>query len=367
MESLNTLYKQDSKGKTRSWTVQYLGDSWRTVAGIHNGTMVTSEWRKAEPKNVGKKNETTGSAQALLECAAKHQKRLESGYFADVNDIGNSTLFKPMLATDFAKLKKPLQFPVISQPKLDGIRCIARADGLWSRSGKAHISVPHIWDALKNIFIRFPNLVLDGELYNHDLKDDFNSIVSMVRKSKPTPEDIALSAQRVQYHVYDTYNDEDFAARRLSVVRICRMADSYAIHPVPNRWVESLQDLDLTYGEYIGDGYEGQMIRIPTSLYENKRSNNLMKRKEFITAEFNVHGVEEGLGNWSGCVKRFNLYDGHGLSFNAGVRGTQAQLGDLLKNKPCPTWATLRYFELTPDGVPRFPVVIDYGWGERLD
>jgi len=367
MESLNTLYKQDSKGKTRSWTVQYEDAKWRTVAGIHNGTMVTSEWRKAEPKNVGKKNETTGSTQAILECEAKHQKRLESGYFSNVEDIGKSTLFKPMLATDFAKLKKPLQFPVISQPKLDGIRCIARADGLWSRSGKAHLSVPHVWEAIKNIFIRFPNLILDGELYNHDLKDDFNSIVSMVRKSKPTQEDLDRSASLVQYHVYDTYNDEDFAARRLSVVRICRMANADCIVPVQNRWVESLEDLNLTYSEYIGKGYEGQMIRIPTSLYENKRSNNLMKRKEFITEEFDVSGVEEGLGNWSGCVKRFNLYGADGLKFNAGVRGTQAQLSDLLNNKECPSWATLRYFELTPDGIPRFPVVIDYGWGERLD
>ena len=61
-------------------------------------------------------------------------------------------------------------------------------------------------------------------------------------------------------------------------------------------------DIDKMYGEYTEAGYEGQMVRQNTA-YECKRSKNLLKRKEFITEEFEVVNVEEGNGNWSGYAK----------------------------------------------------------------
>ena len=372
IESLNTLYKRDTTGKIRSWTAQVSKNgsqgSWRVITGILDGKMVVSEWRLSEPKNVGKKNETTGYIQALAESNAELKKKTETGYFLDIDDIDNFAKFKPMLANDYAKLKKPVEFPVISQPKLDGIRCIARVDGLWTRTGKPITSVPHVWEYLEdNFFRQYPDIILDGELYNHELKDDFNTITSIVRKAKHTPEDIAKSKALVQYHIYDCYdpfvpewglgNRRKFLYRKSGL----RIGSEY-IQLVPNHLCESVEDLDDTYSGYVSVGYEGQMVRIEDSEYQNKRSKNLLKRKEFITEEFDVVAVEEGQGNWSGCVKRFK-FDG----FDAGVRGTQAEMGDLLASGLTPTWATVRYFELTPDGVPRFPVVIDYGIGKRDD
>jgi len=38
-----------------------------------------------------------------------------------------------------------------------------------------------------------------------------------------------------------------------------------------------------------------------------------------------------------------------------------------LLEDPNINWATCRYFELSNDGVPRFPVTIDYGKGVRND
>ena len=363
--SMDELYKRDTSGKVRVWTTEVEGDMHRTITGVIDGKMMVSKWSQCKPKNVGRSNETTGREQAFAESNAKHKKQLEKGYFSNIADVDNVTIFKPMLANDYAKLKNPIDFPVTSQPKLDGIRCIAKADGLWSRSGKPHMAIPHIWEALAPIFELFPNMVLDGELYNHDLKDDFNTIVSLVRKSKPSGQDLIESARLVQYHVYDTFIDEPFVIRKTSYINTIRQLDKDCIVPVANSHIQSQAELDEVYGWYLQDGYEGQMVRLDGP-YENKRSKNLLKRKEFITEEYDVYGVEEGLGNWSGCVKRFNLTDA-GLAFNAGVRGTQAQMADLLNNKPCPSWATVRYFELTPDGIPRFPVVIDYGWDERED
>jgi hypothetical protein len=93
----------------------------------------------------------------------------------------------------------------------------------------------------------------------------------------------------------------------------------------------------------------------------------LLKRKQFITEEFPVVTMLEGQGNWAGHVKKFALVLPSGETCGAGVRGTQEVLKKLWETGESPTWATLRYFGLTPDGVPRFPVVIDYGYGERSD
>ena len=108
------------------------------------------------------------------------------------------------------------------------------------------------------------------------------------------------------------------------------------------------------------------MIRQDTP-YEFKRTKNLLKRKEFITEEYKVVEIQEGNGNWAGYAKRFILELTDGTQFSSGVRGSQDKLAELLKNKDNVNWATCRYFELSNDGVPRFPVVIDYGAGERND
>ena len=58
-----------------------------------------------------------------------------------------------MLAHDFAK--NPVTSG-ICQPKLDGIRCIASAKGLFSRSFKEIVAVPHISEALKDFVAKHP-------------------------------------------------------------------------------------------------------------------------------------------------------------------------------------------------------------------
>ena len=108
------------------------------------------------------------------------------------------------------------------------------------------------------------------------------------------------------------------------------------------------------------------MIR-QDAVYENKRSKGLLKRKEFITEEYKVVEVIEGQGAWTGYAKRFILALPDGTQFGSGVRGSQAQLKELLEAEEKPNWVTCRFFEYSNDGVPRFPVIIDYGIGTRND
>ena len=237
---------------------------------------------------------------------------------------------------------------------------------MWTRSGQEINSCPHIWESLQGYMEQNPHYILDGELYNHELKDDFNKIISLVRKVKSTPEDMKEAASLVQYHVYDMFDKSAPDMTFVNRIKQPYWAKNDFVKIVTTDFCETQDELDELYSDYISKGYEGQMVRQNTA-YENKRSKNLLKRKEFITEEYDVVSVEEGQGNWAGYAKRFVLKLPNGNEFGAGVRGNQAKLKELWESDTKPTWATLRYFEMTPDGVPRFPVVIDYGVGERTD
>ena len=373
IETGPALMKRDSKSKIRVWFAEIGTDGayWglRTIAGLEDGKKVTSEWSYVAEKNVGRSNATTLKEQAFAEMASEYQKKRDRGYFDNIDNVDTFDKFKPMLAEKFEDATLDWDWSrgyVYSQPKLDGIRCIARKDGLWTRSGKEIISVPHIVESLKTFFEKFPNVIVDGELYNHELKDDFNSITSMVRKTKLKSEDLRKSKELVQYHVYDMYfiDDKTIPFRKRELLR-WQVADEF-VKIVPTMQVNDPSSIDTLYESYLEHGYEGQMIRIDTP-YENKRTKNLLKRKEFLTDEFEVVQMLEGQGNWQGCVKHFVLKLNEEKNFQAGVRGTMDNLRTLLLSAKTPDWVTLRYFTPTPDGVPRFPVVIDFGYGKRED
>ena len=373
IETLTELFKRDTKGKVRTWTIQYGWDSndvagIRTISGLVDGEKITSVWNMSAPTNVGRSNARNTFEQAKFEAQAEWDKKNSKEYFADLKDIDSYENFKPMLAHDWAKVQFEEGY---TQPKLDGIRCLIDSRGMWTRAGKPINSCPHIWEQVKSIFDTSPNVVLDGELYNHELKADFQKIVSLVRKVKCRPEEIAESAELVEYHTYDMYDKDNtqlsFKERQTVLTDLVNSLDnSTMVVVVDTNKVWTFADIDKFYGEYTTAGYEGQMIR-KDAPYECKRSKNLLKRKEFITEEFKVVKVVEGQGAWTGYAKRFILALPDGTEFGSGVRGTQAQLKALLESNETPDWATCRYFELSNDGVPRFPVVIDYGKGQRDD
>lgn len=349
MHTSEPIFKRDSVGNVRTWFYEVEGDKWRSNAGILDGTMVTSGWTVCTPKSM-----QTAELQAAFEAEAERRKKLEREYHPTVATIDEPNFFKPMLAQTY----DTVTFPVFSQPKLDGIRCIATAKGLFSRQGKRFFAVPHIEEALAPLFDQYPDLILDGELYNHDLKDDFNQITSVVRKQKPTEEQIAKASELIQYHVYDVPSAlGSFMSRYLHHLDLDAKLASSAIKAVTTHKVYDATELDRIYAGYIELGYEGQMVRLDVP-YEQKRSKGLLKRKEFVSDEFPVVRVEEGLGNWAGYGKRIVCRLPDGREFGAGVKGNQAFTKELLTRDV--KIATIKFFHLTPDGVPRFPVAVDF-------
>jgi len=355
---LSTLYARSVNGKTTEFTIEVEENKYRTITGYTDGVKTTSQWTVCEAKNVGKKNETTPEQQALLEAEAIHRKKKETGHFENISDIDTETYFEPMLAQDFNKYKDKIEYPVYSQPKLDGIRCIVKKDGMWSRNGKRIISVPHIYEALKHVFESNPNLILDGELYTDKFANDFNAICSLVKKTKPTSQDLKESAEKIEYHIYDVPSvNVGFMARYgyltlLFLPKCCKVVETL---PCENE--AKVYEL---YERYVNEGYEGQMVRISDSMYENKRSKSLLKHKSFIDEEYTILDIEEGEGNKTGMVGSFVFESKSGKRFNSSPKFNWEECTEMWKHKDelIGKSATVKYFNLTPDGVPRFPYVI---------
>lgn len=366
------LYKRGTKGEVRIWYVdlrEFNGQGFhRVVSGIHGGKLTKSEWTLAQPKNVGRSNETTSIEQAQIEAENAWTIKSERGYFTSIDQIDNVAFTKPMLAVDIEKRKGKFSFSdrVYAQPKLDGIRCIARADGLWTRTGKPITAVPHIVNELATFFEKDPALILDGELYNHELKDDFNTITSIVRKATPNQEELDRSRELIEYHIYDVASQPGSHKKRMASFFSLATRPTRYLRVVETRRVWNQNDLDTHYAQWMEEGYEGQMVRL-NGPYENKRSSLLLKRKDFESQEFPVIRIEEGKGNWSGCIKRFVVRLPDGTENEATPRGTQDQLRALLQSGNTPDWATVRFFGFTPDNKLRFPIVTDWGFNKRAD
>jgi ATP-dependent DNA ligase len=360
------LYKIDTKGKPRVWWIEYEAARYRTHSGIDGGKIVVSGWQYPTMKNVGRSNETTVEEQVLAEVESEYTKKQNQGkYHTSVGEsiYFGAKFFECMLADKY-DANKHTNFPYYSQPKLDGVRCLISKDGMQSRNGKPILSAPHILEALQPFFAKHPDVVLDGELYNHDLKDNFEKIISLVRKTKPTADDLEESKELVEYHIYDCIMDGPFDAR-LNFLRNNLPYIPMGVKRVITNFILDENDLEYYLREYLEWGYEGQMLRVPDSPYEGKRSKFLIKHKEFEDGEFEIVSIEEGKGNWAGAAKRVEIRLEDGTTQFAGVRGSFGWLQSVLHDAIEYTDGTVRYQNKTEDGKLRFPVVVALWKGKR--
>lgn len=354
MKKYPILYQRANNGKINTFEIIVNKDYYYTVTGYFDGKKVQSS-----PTKCYEKSYCTAQEQALKEAEALHRKKLELGFYKDINDIDTSTLFKPMLAVDFNEYKDKIKYPVYVQPKLDGIRCIVRKDGMWSRNGKAIISAPHIYDTLSHLFNENPNLVIDGELYIHSNQNDFNTICSLVKKTKPTEHDLAESARLIEYWIYDVPSHKaTFDHRKVSLHQFKHFDK---IKVVTTSRVNNEDELKEQYGMFMSEGYEGLMVRTVDGKYENKRSKNLLKYKTFHDNEYIILDVYEGKGRLANKVGQMLFKNEDGKEFYSTVNGTEEYLTELWlqKDQLIGKLATIKYFELTIEGIPRFPKVIN--------
>jgi len=233
-------------------------------------------------------------------------------------------MIKPMLAYKVGKKEIDWSAKNFIQPKLDGARCIFTKDGAYSRTGKKFMNVAHIEYDLVDFFKKYPYKVLDGELYNHRLKNDFEKIISLVRKQKPTEDDRRDAQHLVQFHVYDVMNftvlnkltTDDYETRynqlRLNLP-ICR-----TMTLIKNTSVDSFEEAKMLHDVHLAQGYEGSMLRT-NGFYEQKRSYNLQKFKDFHDTEATIVGYEAGKGKFTGLIGKFFMQDDDGNKFGCPI------------------------------------------------
>jgi len=356
-----TLFARTNTGAIQEWTVEVFKSSYRTTFGQVDGKLQTTNWTECYQTNSGRSNERNPEQQAEFEAHALWKKKKDSGYFENIKEIDKPTFVEPMLAKNYEDYKDIINFPVFSQPKLDGIRCVISKAGMFTRNGKKIESCPHVFNQLQQFFINQPNITFDGELYNHDLKHDFNKIASLVKKTKPSSADIKEAESLVEYWVYDVVDTTKLFKERIEWIEQNLLAKDYpSVQAVPTAFPSNQEQLNELYEAYTEHGFEGQMIRLNTK-YENKRSKNLLKRKEFQDKEYLILDVIEGEGNKMGMAGAMVFENEQKLRFNSNIKGSREYLKELWINKEqiIGKQATIKFFNLTPDNnIPRFPYVI---------
>jgi DNA ligase-1 len=267
---------------------------------------------------------------------------------------------KAMLAHKYNEDKA--DYPAFIQPKLDGVRCLFTAKGAFSRANNQFMNVEHIEQALKPFFAKNPTAVLDGELYNHELKDDFEKIISLVKKRKPTDEDRLEAAELVQYHVYDVASMKIGGyATRLNYLNsdVFRGFTTWPIMQVDTQVAHDFDDATRFHAKNLKLGYEGSIYRSWSGKYKGTRSWDLMKFKDFHDAEATIVGYEIGKGKREGTLGKFIMQDHEGVEFGCppGKGYNYQDLTNMLNNihDYIGQWATFTYFERTKAGSYRHP------------
>jgi ATP-dependent DNA ligase len=275
---------------------------------------------------------------------------------------------KPMLAQgvgDYSRIKDN-DWPLYVQPKLDGVRCLIQRDGddmgfairAYSRTGKEWKNIDHILSILAPFFMKHPNIILDGELYNHNLKNDFEKIISLVRKTKPTDEDRLESSEMVQFHCYDII-DETLTFEERNKFLQGWFPNLDTIRDVDTRMVYNTEEVEARHEDFLELGYEGSILR-KNKPYECKRSWTLMKVKDFSDAEATIIGFVEGKGKRKGTLGKFLMRDADGVEFGCppGKGYNYKDLSNLLHRAKhyIGAIATFTYFERTKAGSYRHPL-----------
>lgn len=355
-------YKKGSTGKMVQWCGWSDGNTFYVESGQVKGKKTTT----AGVQCIGKQKRTD-SEQATFQLNAKLNKKKDDGYLDDLEKAKTHVVMLPMLAHPYTKRKHNIEFPCIVQRKYDGVRCFAMPDGrLLSRKGK---EFPHL-DHLRNNLNR---LVYDGELYSDDLT--FQEIVGMVKRETLKDGD-AERMKLIKLRVYDCYDPErphaDFITRANMIEETIPtdtpryQAGLSDWEVVENFTVHREDDIFHLQNRFIEEGYEGAMVRNLKGAYAlGKRSANLQKVKTFLDAEYEIVGYEQAIGNDVGtviwkCMTAKGVGWGKGHTFNVRPTGTREQRREWFTNGDSyiGKMLTVKYQELTDDGIPRFPVGI---------
>lgn len=223
--------------------------------------------------------------------------------------------------------------------KLDGVRAYWDGKGsLWSREGNKFCAPEWFLHELP------PKIPLDGEIYLG--RKQFNDTMSAIRDPS--------SWKYLTYKVFDLPAPGMPFEERLQFLQLLKDSSS-RVQIVPYKQCTSQKDLQTYFDHIVDKNGEGVMLRKPQSLYEPRRSPNLLKMKKWLHAKARVEGYTRHSRdpNLIGALKCALVSDA--TKFNVGTGLTHA-----LRQDP-PSIGTIiqiKFQELSDFGVPRFPVLV---------
>ena len=396
------LYTCDSADRIRIWGIWADNVNGKHgicyTDGLEDGKLKDPTFKEAKEKNVGKTNYMSPQAQALEMVKQEVGKKEKENYFGTPDKARALKAFRPMLCpsgmkwSEYAsggKKSNKVIYPALASPKFDGARCNIYIDVLLenivtrTREGRDWKNFEHIrlHSALTNFLETNPNIILDGEMYNHDFKDEFESLMSVFRKEKPTETEKAESARVSKYFIYDIYdkNSPKLSALERQIIMRNIYEEFFIDCPefvfVFSTAVENEAAFDKFHETCMDEGYEGTILRLSACPYGvESRSGELLKRKDVFDAEFVISGVFEGEGSKAGIaggiiidlrgpVIGMNINDSKKLDMTTDQKAGLARGWDDVKAKELLENAenyvgkhgTIEYFGITAYGKLRFP------------
>lgn len=225
--------------------------------------------------------------------------------------------------------------------KLDGVRAVWTGSELISRNGNRFFAPEWFTRQLP------AGVALDGELFIG--RGKFQATVGAVKKKMP----IDAEWKAIRYCVFDAPTAEGGFEKRLEFCSE-NLAECKIAEVVAHRVCRNDDDLNASFSEICALGGEGVMLRAPNSIYENRRSPNLLKYKPFESCEAVMVGHESGQGKYDGMVGALVL------KWNEVLFRVGSGLTDQLRSTP-PRIGSVICFSfcgLTDGGLPRFPTFL---------
>jgi len=376
------LYATSSKGQIKTWLGNAKNMGAYTIVttrfGLKGNSLQTQEKEVREGKNIGRSNETTHFEQAVKELQSKENRKRDKGYTDNSEAI--STPILPMLALQFDKRKHNVNYPCFVQPKLDGVRMTCHLTEnneveMFSRKGKPFTFMPGLEKELHHALVdlgkrlrrmymieNISSLYFDGELYSEELT--FQELAGAVRRGE-NEDDII---KKIHYVIFDYFDTENiclpFEERWESIWPIASQVvlEPYNHIKIIHNGVKCMaldeDEVREITANFIGNGYEGGIVRNKSGLYKlNHRSPDLQKLKTFQDREYPITGYKEGTNTEKGCVI-WECETDNGERFHVRPKGTMGQRRQWFNNGDefIGSDLTVRFQELTTDGIPRFPV-----------
>jgi hypothetical protein len=260
-------------------------------------------------KNLDKKNETTVITQSLIQMRSLYLKKMKTGYMLNLDEIkvNNDSLndnIYPMALHDFKKFGRHIEYPCYIQPKLDGIRITGSYNkednkvNLLSRRLHAIYGFENIKDEIKILLKDNPDLIVDGEFYNHGM--NLQNISGIVRQQNIYHEDKI----KLQFYIFDCIdlkNELSFQERIIKLHELFNKSKHLLKYLVLTESIisNSEEEADELYNRFIEEKYEGIIYKNALAKYEfseikEVRSYNFLKRKLHHDAEYEIIGYESG-------------------------------------------------------------------------